>query len=593
MEFQELELDELILKAIEKQGFKKPTKIQEEVIPNALSGFDVLGEAPTGTGKTAAFVIPCLQHLLDFPSKKIGLARVLILTPTRELAIQVTEHARAFCSELPNIKIGTIIGGVEHQEQLSVISEKTDIVVATPGRLLEYLKKKSFDIKAVEILVLDEADRMLDMGFVDDVIAISKQCSRREQTLLFSATLEGKILTKFANEILNNPVEIHIDSPRSEKKKIKQYKYYADDLEHKILLLEHLLKDPKIDKPIVFIKTRERLMELSVRLQKDGFRHVFLKGEMEQSKRQEAIKKYANNEVKILLSTDVAARGIDINDITYVINFDLPRSAEVYVHRIGRTARAGKKGTAINLIEAHDVPMLERIEHYTSETSDLRVIDSLRPNNKVADFSKKKKKDKDEDKNKADKKKSVKVREKTKKEKGKPDFFAKKIAKLDNDSVSMSDKFQFFMENFGKSNHRIELLKLVVGKDMLLTNKDANDFDSDKHLGFVKTKLQKDKSSGVTEADSIISSINYIKDKILSKRKSSSKEEKDAEIKEQQNKLLESKSSKKKHANLTSAKKHDLFVNQNKKDAKKRSKSSSKTKKNEFFNRSDAKKKTK
>ena len=592
MEFQELELNELILKAIEKQGFKKPTKIQEEVIPNALSGFDVLGEAPTGTGKTAAFVIPCLQHLLDFPSKKLGLARVLILTPTRELAIQVTEHARAFCSELPNIKIGTIIGGVDHEEQLSVISEKTDIVVATPGRLLEYLNKKAFDIKAVEILVLDEADRMLDMGFVDDVIAISKQCSRREQTLLFSATLEGKILTKFANEILDNPVEIHIDSPRSEKKKIKQYKYYADDLEHKILLLEHLLKDPKIEKPIVFIKTRERLMDLSVRLQKDGFKHVFLKGEMEQSKRQEAIKKYSNNEIKILLSTDVAARGIDINDITHVINFDLPRSAEVYVHRIGRTARAGKKGIAINLIEAHDVPMLERIEHYTSETSDLRVIDSLRPNNKVADFSKKKKKDKDEGKNKIEKKKSVKVREKTKKEKGKPDFFAKKIAKLDNDSVSQSDKLEFFIENFGKSNHRFELLNLVVGKEILLTNKDANDFDSDKHLGFIKSKLKKDKSAGVSEDDSITSSINYIKDKIVSKRKSSIKE-KEIEIKESQNKILESKPSKKKQAKLTSAKKHDLFVNQNKKDDKKRSKSSSKDKKNELFNRSNAKKKSK
>ena len=378
MEFQELELDELILKAIEKQGFKKPTKIQKEEIPNALSGFDVLGEAPTGTGKTAAFVIPCLQHLLDFPSKKIGLARVLILTPTRELAIQVTEHARAFCSELPNIKIGTIIGGVEHQEQLSVISEKTDIVVATPGRLLEYLKKKSFDIKAVEILVLDEADRMLDMGFVDDVIAISKQCSRREQTLLFSATLEGKILTKFANEILNNPVEIHIDSPRSEKKKIKQYKYYADDLEHKILLLEHLLKDPKIDKPIVFIKTRERLMELSVRLQKDGFRHVFLKGEMEQSKRQEAIKKYANNEVKILLSTDVAARGIDVSDLTHIINYNLPDETAVYIHRSGRTGRADKTGVCLSLIHSREKHKIKAIEKQLGQTIERAMVPSAK-----------------------------------------------------------------------------------------------------------------------------------------------------------------------------------------------------------------------
>lgn len=437
MEFAELELDDRLLSAIGDLSYKKPTNVQIEVIPQAMSGFDILADAPTGTGKTAAFLLPCLQHLIDFPKKKLGLCRVLILTPTRELAIQVTEHAKSLAKYLPHISVGTIIGGVDHEEQIDVLTQKTDIVVATPGRLIEYLRKDSFDIRAVEVLVLDEADRMLDMGFIDDVKEISKAAHRREQTFLFSATLEGNLLEKFANEVLKNPVEIHIDSPRSEKKKVTQYKYYADTLEHKILLLERLLSDEKIDKTIVFIKTRERLMELNSRLTKDGFKFAYIRGEMDQEKRLAALSSFTENKVKIMLATDVAARGIDVSDITHVINFDLPRSADIYVHRIGRTARAGKKGTAINLIEAHDVPMMERIEHYTGESVTRRVIDDLKPQHKIADFSKKKKKD--DDKKSEEDQKHTKSRKRDKLNKGKPDFIAKKIAKLTKEGKSQEE----------------------------------------------------------------------------------------------------------------------------------------------------------
>jgi ATP-dependent RNA helicase SrmB len=436
MEFNELELDDKLLRAIDDLEFKKPTIVQQEVIPVALNGQDVLADAPTGTGKTAAFLLPALQHLIDFPVKKLGLCRILVLTPTRELALQVAQMCESLAKYVPHIKTGVLIGGIEHQDQLDTISQKTDIVIATPGRLIEYLRKKMFDIKSVEMLVLDEADRMLDMGFIDDVTFIANKCSRREQTLLFSATLEGKLLNKFANEVLTDPVEVHVESPRSERKKIKQYKYYVDDYEHKVKLLKYLLKDESLDKVIVFIKTRERLMELTKELSSSGFEYVYLRGEMDQDKRIDAIKKFTNNQVKILLATDVAARGIDVVDTTHVINFDLPRYADVYVHRIGRTARAGRKGFAISLIEAHDVKQMERIERYTQESVDVRVVDELRPQHKIASFTKKKKKDKDDPKK---EEKKVKVRKEKLKNKGKPDFLAKKIRKLEKEGLSKEE----------------------------------------------------------------------------------------------------------------------------------------------------------
>ena len=416
MEFSELELDDRLLKVVDEQGFRRPTIVQQEVIPNALSGFDILADAPTGTGKTAAYVLPCLQHIIDFSNKKHSLSRILVLTPTRELALQVHEQVKLFSKYLPRVTSCTVIGGVDHEEQLPDLSQRTDIVIATPGRLLEYLKKKMFDIKGVEILVLDEADRMLDMGFYDDV---------------------GNLLSKFANEVLENPVEIHVDSPRSEKKKIVQYKIFADSLEHKLQLLKNLLQNEKISKPIVFVKTRERLQELVQELDKAGIKFAYIRGEMDQSRRIAALEKFISNEVHILLATDVAARGIDVSDISHVINFDMPRSADIYVHRIGRTARAGRKGVAINLVEAHDVPVLGKIERYTGEKITLRVIEGLKAQNKMADFTKKKKKnDQARDEKIEGKEKHVKKRERDQKNKGKPDFLEKKRRKLLSQGLS-------------------------------------------------------------------------------------------------------------------------------------------------------------
>ncbi|ONG14281.1 ATP-dependent RNA helicase SrmB [Escherichia coli] len=328
--FSELELDESLLEALQDKGFTRPTAIQAAAIPPALDGRDVLGSAPTGTGKTAAYLLPALQHLLDFPRKKSGPPRILILTPTRELAMQVADHARELAKHT-HLDIATITGGVAYMNHAEVFSENQDIVVATTGRLLQYIKEENFDCRAVETLILDEADRMLDMG------------STRE------------------------------------RKKIHQWYYRADDLEHKTALLVHLLKQPEATRSIVFVRKRERVHELANWLREAGINNCYLEGEMVQGKRNEAIKRLTEGRVNVLVATDVAARGIDIPDVSHVFNFDMPRSGDTYLHRIGRTARAGRKGTAISLVEAHDHLLLGKVGRYIEEPIKARVIDELRP----------------------------------------------------------------------------------------------------------------------------------------------------------------------------------------------------------------------
>ncbi|QDY42740.1 ATP-dependent RNA helicase SrmB [Candidatus Pantoea soli] len=376
--FSELELDESLLNALQDKGFTRPTAIQAEAIPAALEGRDVLGSAPTGTGKTAAYLLPALQHLLDFPRKKSGPPRILILTPTRELAMQVADHARELAKNT-HLDIATITGGVAYMNHAEVFSENQDIVVATTGRLLQYIKEENFDCRAVETLILDEADRMLDMGFAQDIETIAGETRWRKQTLLFSATLEGDNIKDFAERLLNDPVAIEADPSNSERKKIQQWYYRADNLEHKTKLLVHLLKQPEVKRAIVFVRKRERLHELVTWMHEAGLRCSYLEGEMVQANRNEAIKRLNEGRVNVLVATDVAARGIDIDDVTHVINFDVPRTADVYLHRIGRTGRAGRKGTAISLVEAHDHPLLGKISRYLNEPLKSRVIDELRP----------------------------------------------------------------------------------------------------------------------------------------------------------------------------------------------------------------------
>ncbi|SUP31990.1 ATP-dependent RNA helicase SrmB [Vibrio metschnikovii] len=387
--FADLELDDNLLDAIKELGFERPTQVQEEAIPHALDGRDILASAPTGTGKTAAFVIPALQYLQDFPRKKPGPARMLILTPTRELAMQITEQARQLAKHT-RLNIFTITGGVQYQEHADILATTQDIVVATPGRLLEYINAERFDCRAIEWLILDEADRMLDMGFGPVVDRLAAECRWRKQTLLFSATLEGRGVEGFTADLLNNPAEITAEPPRRERKKIAQWYHRADSMKHKLELLKVILTQ-QAERSIVFIKTRERLAELRGELERAQIPCAWIQGEMPQDRRNNAISRFREGDINILLATDVAARGIDIPDVSHVINFDMPRSADVYLHRIGRTARAGKKGNAISLVEAHDQMMMDRVARYVKEEIKERFIDGLRPTHKKSVFKKRKK----------------------------------------------------------------------------------------------------------------------------------------------------------------------------------------------------------
>lgn len=403
--FSELELDPNLLAAIEEAGYERPTQVQAEAIPHALDGRDILASAPTGTGKTAAFVLPALQYLQDFPRKKAGPARVLILTPTRELAMQVADQARALAKNT-NLKIFTITGGVMYQDHADILATTQDIVVATPGRLMEYIEAERFDCRAIEWLILDEADRMLDMGFGPVVDRLSGECRWRKQTLLFSATLEGRGVEGFTADLLNEPAEIDAQPSRRERKKITQWYHRADTLEHKVELLKHIISN-EAERSIVFIKTRERLGELRAMLESAQIPCSWIQGEMPQDRRNNAIRRFRDGEVNVLLATDVAARGIDLPDVSHVINYDMPRTADVYLHRIGRTARAGKKGSAVSLVEAHDQAMLERVARYTKEEIKERFVKGMRPTHKKP-VVKKKKKSKDAKKKTAVKKKTAK-----------------------------------------------------------------------------------------------------------------------------------------------------------------------------------------
>lgn len=264
-----------------------------------------------------------------------------------------------------------------------MLDNNLDILIATPGRLFEHIEKERFDCREIESFILDEADRMLDMGFGNIVNQISSEARWRRQSMLFSATLEGNGVANFARDILNDPIQIEAEPSRKERPKILQWIHYADTYEHKLQLLHHLIQH-EIDSGIIFVKTRERLLQLHSQLQSLGIHSLYLQGEMAQDKRMAALASFKAGKAKLLIATDVAARGIDIPNVSHVINFDLPRTADVYVHRIGRTGRSGRKGSAVSLIEAHDMQMLGRIQRYTSEPLKPRVIDGLRPKHKVA-----------------------------------------------------------------------------------------------------------------------------------------------------------------------------------------------------------------
>ena len=389
-DWEQLELDDELIDVLRAAELNKPAKVQQAVIPAALEGHDLLVNSPTGTGKTLAFLLPALQHLLDFPRRHPGSARVLILAPTRELAQQIAEQADAF-GETTELKTVLITGGVNYGSQHEALQANHDILVATPGRLLDLIGADQYELEKVEWLIIDEADRMLDMGFSSAVKHLVNEARNLQQTLLFSATLDSTGVQRFSGDIQKEPQAITIEPPKRERGKILQRWYQADTAEHKFKLLERLLGQYP-GRRVIFVRTRERVEELASKLQSAGIKTMTLRGDMPQADRQRIIARMEKFSDSTLIATDVAARGLDIEDIELVVNYDMPKQADVYLHRIGRTGRAGKTGQAIALVEAHDAELLGRIERYTKTKIERRVIDDLRPQFKFPTPGKSKKK---------------------------------------------------------------------------------------------------------------------------------------------------------------------------------------------------------
>jgi ATP-dependent RNA helicase RhlE len=358
LNFTYLQLIEPIAKAIHEQGYVNPTPIQEKSIPEILKGKDFLGCAQTGTGKTAAFAIPILQNLTKnkTPNKNI---KALILTPTRELAIQIEENIKAYGKYLP-LKHLVIFGGVKQGNQEAALKKGVDILVATPGRLLDFISQGIISLKNLEIFVLDEADRMLDMGFVHDVKRIIKLLPQKRQTLFFSATMPAEI-QKLADSILNNPVKVEVTPVSSTAETIKQSVYMVER-EDKINLLVHILKNDISDSVLVFSRTKHGANKIAQKLQKSNISTEAIHGDKSQNARQNALNNFKSGKTRILVATDIAARGIDIDELKYVINFELSDVSETYVHRIGRTGRAGAEGTSISFVDGLDLLNLKNTE---------------------------------------------------------------------------------------------------------------------------------------------------------------------------------------------------------------------------------------
>ena len=361
MQFKELNIIPPILKALEKQNYAMPTPIQEQAIPPILSGRDLVGCAQTGTGKTAAFAVPTLQLL----SKKSGpqtaqrKIRSLILTPTRELGIQIYESFRAY-GQYSGLRCGAIFGGVSQKPQELLLRKGLDILVATPGRLCDLMNQKLVDLHYVEIFVLDEADRMLDMGFIHDVKKIIAKMPAKRQTLLFSATMPSEI-SEMAKSLLINPVKISVTPSTPTVEVIKQFVYFVDK-ENKRKLLLHVLKDKSIASVLVFTRTKHGADKVVRELERANVSAQAIHGNKSQNSRQQALNNFKNRATRVLVATDIAARGIDIDELPLVVNFDLPNTPETYVHRIGRTGRAGLGGTAISFCDFEEKAYLTDIE---------------------------------------------------------------------------------------------------------------------------------------------------------------------------------------------------------------------------------------
>jgi ATP-dependent RNA helicase RhlE len=366
--FYEFDLAEPILKAVREEGYKVPTPIQVQAIPLIMEGHDVLGCAQTGTGKTAAFALPMIHRLTQCrqpPRNQIRKVRALILTPTRELASQIAESFRTYGKHC-SLKHALVFGGVGSTKQIKAIKPGVDILVATPGRLLDLLQQEHVDLGHVEILVLDEADRMLDMGFLPDVQDVIRELPTARQTLFFSATMPPDI-ADLASRILRDPIEIHVTPETPTVEKIDQFVYFVEK-RNKLQLLVHYLMSRNVTRALVFVKMKHHADRVAMQLVRNDIKADAIHSDKTQLMREKALSDFRAGRVKILVATDIAARGIDVDGITHVLNYDVPRDLETYVHRIGRTARAGAQGVSVTFCEHEDRLALKAIERFIRRT---------------------------------------------------------------------------------------------------------------------------------------------------------------------------------------------------------------------------------
>ena len=384
MSFNELGLAPELLRAVAQQGYTEPTPVQSESIPLVLAGRDVLAGAQTGTGKTAAFVLPILQRLTQNAAYNQTSGRrpvrVLVLAPTRELAVQVEESVRTYGRQRP-VRSTTIYGGMPFDPQVRSLLQAPEIVVATPGRLLDHVEQRTIDLSRVEVLVLDEADRMLDMGFIPDVRRIVKLLPTQRQTLLFSATFNNEV-RRLAADFMQNPAFVQV-TPKNTAPDLVYQVVLPVDRERKRELLSRLVRSGRIEQALVFTRTKHGAGRLAQQLERDGVAATAIHGDKSQPQRTRALADFKSGKVAVLVATDVAARGLDIDALPHVVNFELPMVAEDYLHRIGRTGRAGIGGDAVSLVSAEEQPLLAQIERMLGHSIETQIVPGFEPDRTI------------------------------------------------------------------------------------------------------------------------------------------------------------------------------------------------------------------
>ena len=373
MKFEDLKIIPSILKAVKDKNYTEPTSIQVQAIPLLLNGEDILASAQTGTGKTAAFAIPIIQHLVEAQKHSKGRRKIttLVVTPTRELAIQIGDSFNDY-GKYTNVKNTVIFGGVPQAKQKDALHRGVDVLVATPGRLLDLMNQGIVSLRDIEYFVLDEADRMLDMGFIHDIKKIIAKLPQKRQSLFFSATMPQKIVG-LSRQILNNPKRVAVDPVSSTAETIQQYLYMTNRTDKRELLY-HILDNPELEQVLLFSRTKHGANRIVRNLQKKKIRCAAIHGDKSQNQRQKALKDFKAGKIRVLVATDIAARGIDIDKLRYVVNYDVPNEAETYVHRIGRCGRAGEEGISISICEPEENAYIRDIERLTKQK--IEIVDS-------------------------------------------------------------------------------------------------------------------------------------------------------------------------------------------------------------------------